>query len=131
MADLKKYAKKVMPLLRGAAVVIETVEPRAKETTCQGCEPEAQMVKRILAARQRPPLAGVGMANSLPSDAEEFMMMAIKEIHADRETATKVAVTIARMEGKDRIETVHLSEAIQYRCRLAARWVDDFEEVSQ
>lgn len=125
MAKLKAHARKVMPMLKAADIVIETVEPLARDTTRTN-EHEDRIVARILEARKAPRLD----TSVLPSDAEELLRMAIKEYGTSRDKAVAVAATIARLDGCNRIEARHIAEAVQYQHPAFTRWVDDFEEAS-
>jgi magnesium chelatase family protein len=110
-ADLKKYARKVLPIIKRAQIVVEVTSPRANETT-RGNEPEANMVARILAARPR-----MINTHSMSSDSEELMRQAILTVKCTRQTVEAVAATIAKLDCIDRIHVQHVSEAIQYQHR--------------
>ncbi len=81
-------------------------------------------VARIVAVQSR---NDAGM-RTLDADAEDLLRLAIKEMGADRDRATRVANTIASMDFSPTIRAHHVAEAIQYQHRHAANWVDDFEE---
>lgn len=125
VADLKKYARNVLPMLKTAAIVMEVVEPNAREQArgSKGNEPEAAMVARVLAARKAAP-----PSDTLPADAEDLLRMAISEVKASRDKAVAVAATVARLEGSTFIQANHLAEAVQYQHRHLANWTDDFED---
>jgi len=122
-ADLKKHAKKMLPLLHRVPMIIEAVEPRASETT-RSNEPEGLMVSRILASRKLQVAQ-----NGCDDDANGLLKMAITEMGADRDNAVAVASTIARMDGRGRIQAQHIAEAIQYQRSIASNWHDWVEEV--
>lgn len=122
--DLRKYARKIMPLMKAADIVIETVEPLARDTT-RANEHEDRIVARVLAARM-----AASPDASLPTDTQELLHMATAEMGADRDKATAVASTIAKMDGSAIVQPNHMAEAIQYQHRHAARWFDQMEEAT-
>ncbi len=124
MAELKAYARKIVPLMKAAEIIIETVEPLARETTRTN-EHEDRILARVLAARK-----AASPDASLPTDTQELLRMAMAEMGADRDKAVAVAATIARMDGSAMVQPSHMSEAIQYQHSHAARWFDQMEKVT-
>jgi predicted ATPase with chaperone activity len=122
--ELKAYNKKVIPMMRTAAMVIEAVEPRATATTKRN-EHEDTIVARILAARKQ--------EGALPmrtnSGASDLMRMAVIELKADPEKIAAVAQTIARMNNSQYIGHEHVAEAAMYQHKRANKWTDPIEEV--
>jgi len=121
--EMNDYCRQIMPFLHSADIVIETVAPRASETT-RGNEPEATMTARILKVRFDP-----GPSRTLDGDTENLLRTAISELSANREKAVTLAATIARLEGRDRIGMQHVAEAIQYQHPASRRIFDQSEEV--
>ncbi|MBP1660055.1 MAG: Mg chelatase, subunit ChlI, partial [Candidatus Aminicenantes bacterium] len=96
-------------------------------------ESSASIRARVTAARERQSARFAGrcfFSNSrmgpkevkefcrLPPDAEKLLEMAVTKLGFSArafDRVLKVARTIADLEGKDGIETPHVSEAIQYR----------------
>ncbi len=122
-AALLKYARKLMPMVKKADIIIETVEPQARDTA-RFNENEELMAIRILKARKTDRLD----TSVMPSDAEELLRMAIKEYGASRDKTVAVAATVARLGGCDLIEISHITEALQYQYPAYTRWFDDFEQ---
>ena len=125
-ADLSKYARKILPMLKRASIVIEVLETSAREQArgTLSNEPESTMVARILAARKTQPIA-----DCLRSDSNELLCMAIRELGAERDKVVAVAMTISRLGGYVTIQPCAIAEAIQYQHRHLANWTDDFEEI--
>lgn len=122
--ELRQYDKKVVPLMRTAAMVIETVEPRASATAKHN-EHEDTIVARILAARK--PEGALPMPPN--SGALDIMRMAVTELGADPDKIAAVAQTIARMNFSKYIGNEHVAEAAMYQSRRANKWTDPIEEV--
>ena len=123
VAVMRKHAKVSIPMLRKAFVVIETMEPRASDTS-RGYEDESQLIKRVQGA-----LSYKGDPIFLALDGEELLKMAMKELHVDREKVLAVARTIAKLDHSPRMNAQHVSEAIQYQAIRGLRWFDDFEKI--
>jgi len=122
-ASLKKYAKKVHPMLKKAMIIVETLAPCSYENTSQN-EHEDRIISRIKTARQRN-----YKTNQVDPNANELLKMAVQELGIDRESAILVANTISNMEGSDSIQAQHIAEAVQYRNNHVVKWVDDFQSI--
>ncbi len=122
--ELRQYDKKVVPLMRTSAMVIETVEPRASATAKRN-EHEDTIVARILTARK--PEGALPMPPS--SGASDIMRMAVIELGADPEKIAAVAQTIARMNDSKYTGLEHVAEAAMYQHKRANKWTDPIEEV--
>lgn len=134
---IARYQKRISgPLLDRIDIHIEV--PRvdyAKLTDDRRGEPSASIRERVERARemQRRRFAGTPLtcnADMGPTDVREYCRLddqgralvraAMQQLHMSARAfhrILKVARTIADLAGSDRIETVHLAEAIQYRPR--------------
>ena len=122
---METYARKVLPMFKRAAIIMEVCEPSARDQArgIKGNEPEAMMLARVLAARKSPEVP-----EFLSSDCETLLRLAISEMRADRDKAVAVARTVARLGGDVRICQHHIAEALQYQHSHLANWTDSFEE---
>ena len=61
----------------------------------------------------------------LGREGEDLLRSAISELHLSARAyhrVLKISRTIADLEGKERIESSHISEALQYRCLDRQLW---------
>ena len=103
-----------------AELMIEVVKPSFTELFRQ-YETLKEIQDRITLARKntKPSLVVQNDAKQLLKTAYERLNLGVNQI----DSIVNVASTIAQLEGKDKIETVHIAEAIQYQAI-------DFEEVT-
>jgi len=121
-ATLQEYARKIRPMFKRAAIIVEVIEPNQREYKYSS-EQEANIVAVVLAVRQDASIL------SLSGDAESCLKMAMTEIRCDRDKTIAVAMTIAKTDHCKTIQAQHIIEASQYQHRHMANWVDDFERV--
>jgi predicted ATPase with chaperone activity len=122
--EINDYCRQIMPFLRSAGIIIETVASRASDTT-RGNEPETMMTARIVAA-----LARAEPSHYLNDDVEQLVRMAASQLGANREKAVTLAATIACLDQQDRILPQHMAEAIQYQHPASRRLFDQSEEIT-
>lgn len=93
--------------------------PLARYQDIKG-ESEAVILKRIQAARSTPAPSDI-----LDSSCRELMDMAMKQFHSlDISRVKAIAGTIARLDGRNRIEANHLAEAIQYQPQVLHGFIE-------
>jgi len=105
-AHLSKLGKRIneFTIWMGASV------PLARHMNIKG-ESEAVILKRIQAGRLAPE-----PDDSINQSCRELLDMVVNQyVSIDIARVKAIAKTIARMEGRDKIDVQHLSEAIQYQ----------------
>jgi magnesium chelatase family protein len=120
--ECQEYAKEIGLFLKEADLLIETVEPRARETINRN-EQESDIVKRIMRVQtmEKKQLY-------LSRDAEDLLVNAIGSIRVNRDQTLRVAETIARMDhSEDMLKPQHIAEAAQYH--RINDWYNGFENI--
>ncbi len=132
---IRRYLNKLSgPLLDRIDIQVEVDGVEYADLRAHGEEESSRSVKeRVMRAReiQRKRFADGGIYTnsdmnnrlikeycSIPAEAEEMMESAFRRLSLSARASfriLKVARTIADLEGKDKIETAHVAEAIQYR----------------
>jgi|GEM_PF-2239477 len=94
--------------------------PLARYTDIKG-EPEAVILKRIQAARTAPEPSDI-----LDSSCRDLIDCYLKQVSGslDISRVKAIAKTIARLDGRDRIEVNHLAEAIQYQPQVLHGFIE-------
>ena len=103
-------------------MLVECSTPPAHLLRGRGWTPEAFAAEVAENRARRGELSGAAQTHggALPVDAaaEELLVYAVRNLAftmRDRDSAIRVAATIASMDGKATIEASHMAEAIQYR----------------
>ena len=128
--QIRRYLSSVSgPLLDRIDIHIE-VGPEGHVRTRRKSECSREVQKRVVAARERQRarpgkllnarLKGKKLRDASPLDAgaQEAFDAAVEQFSLSRsrlEALLRVARTIADLEGRDGIETLHIEEAINYR----------------
>ncbi len=133
--EVKRYLNRVSgPILDRMDICVEALPMGFSDITAQGKEENSKTVReRVMAARQRQESRFVGTklrfnADMGPKEVERFCRLGQGELrYMERmfscmqltarayHRILKVARTIADLAGSDRIEEIHLAEAICYR----------------
>lgn len=97
-----------------AHLMIEVVKPEFDNLFSIQFETLKQIQDRITEARRnsKPSQDIPNTAKALLKTAYERLNLGVNQI----DSIINVASTIAQLEGKDKIETQHIAEAIQYQC---------------
>ena len=109
---IERHLTKVMKRRNEFDMFVESVGPLVREMGIKP-EPFAEVISRVLAARQRPK-PKVDLSNS------DLFRMYCREFGADAVMAAKVktvAQSVARLAGDDSVAEHHIVEAIQYSFR--------------
>ena len=140
--SIRKYINKLSgPLLDRIDIQIELDAIEFNELRSKTEEEKSSVVKeRVMKARaiqterykRLPIFTNSEMSNRLikqyceiPAEAETMMETAFKKLSLSARASfriLRVARTIADLEGKDKIETAHVAEAIQYRSLDRKYW---------
>lgn len=142
--QIQNYRNKISgPLLDRIDIHIEVPSVRYQELASLGAgEPSTEIRKRVIAARniQKERFKGLRKVHcnatmrakdmskfcSLKEGAQSLLKMAINELNFSArayDRILKVSRTIADLEGKEQIESEHISEAIQYRTLDRQFWI--------
>jgi magnesium chelatase family protein len=133
--EIRRYARRISgPLLDRIDLHVGVMRPRYSElVTEKKAEPSEAIAKRVAEARhiQRERLAPWHMQNnaqmghrqikatcSMDKASEELLRDVFETLHLSARSydrIIKVARTAADLEGKERIETSHIAEAVGYR----------------
>ena len=108
---IEKHLIKLGKRTNDFAIWIGASIPLAREISRKG-EPEAIIIKRIQAARAIPEPSDV-----LDSCSKELIECYMSQVNAALDLSKMIAVakTIARLDGQDRIQVQHVTEAMQYQ----------------
>jgi predicted ATPase with chaperone activity len=123
LKTLEKHNKRMSKLTNEMDMFVETVAPRAMDTS-KSEEGSNEFMIRIMDGIKHPAPEKVGIG------AEELVRMAVSELGVDRVKVLKIAKTIAQMDNSREINEVHVSEATQYVRSPFGRYLDQYQEVT-
>jgi predicted ATPase with chaperone activity len=120
---IEKHHKRMMLLVKDMEMFVETVMPKASDTSKHE-EGSEEFLNRVMEEMKNPVPTEVG------AGVEDFLRMAITELGADRVKVLNIAKTIAKMDNSLCVNEVHVAEACQYVRNPFGRYVDQYQEVT-
>ena len=124
--SIEKHLVKLVKRVDDFDIWIGASTPVSRDYRTKG-EPETDFLKRILNAREIP-----GPKDDLDISCREMIEAYVKNVseRLDISRATRLARTIARLDGQDKILVQHIAEALQYQPHLLGGFRDFLKPIA-